>query len=129
MFQGLLSKWIERGGVEDELRKIPLMEQVKEVWNQLPSADAVNQVFLEHFFPMLTQIWGKSLNEEESQPYFGLYDLAMASALNLSNKKTKQWESSSNLQRPDSIKLQKFVCESYKNSGFDHVLVLSLIHI
>jgi len=123
MFQGLLSKWIERGGEEEELRQMPLLSQVKEVWNELPSADAVNQVFLEHFFPFLTQIWGKSLSEEESAPYFGLYDLAMASALNVSNRKTKQWEANANIKRPEGIKLQRFVCESYKKSGVDHVLV------
>ena len=123
MFQGILKKWQERGGVEQELREMPLMSQVKEVWNELPSADAVNQVFLEHFFPLLTKIWGKSLDEKESEPYFGLYDLAMASALHTSNQKTRNWEDSADLNRPQDQKLQRFVCEKYKEFGIDHVLV------
>lgn len=125
--QSLVVKWIEqREDENDKLFDIPLMKQVQDIWYKQNSPDAVDQVFQGYFFPLIANIWGKSLTAEESQPFYELYEHAVQFALgNMNSRANMFYEQaiSKGLIFESEKPLTHKVIEKYKTFGIDYILV------
>jgi predicted aldo/keto reductase-like oxidoreductase len=128
----LNKKWIEEQLKEDETDKsdiysITLIKQFKEVWNCLPTPDAVEQIYFGHLFPFIANVWGKNLTSEESRPFYDLYEISeLYSRKMLDLKAQKFREQAINVGLIQEISSQNFakeVIETYLNYGIDYVLV------
>ncbi|MFN8370976.1 MAG: aldo/keto reductase [Bacteriovoracaceae bacterium] len=113
---------------KDDFATLPLIKQLRDVWKNLQSIDAVDQVFWGHLFPFLVKMWGgDSIPADESKPFYYLYDLSCKYALKNMTAKTIKFKnqliqqdlinsSSTHSLAHDTIKI-------YLKSGLDHILV------
>lgn len=121
-------KWNSLRESEDEkLDEVELIGQFKKLYDQLPSNDAVDQVYFAHFFPFIASLWGgNGLNKEEAKPFYELLDISHQFArLNMSNK-AKQFSNqaiSLGLLPDSNDPLTKKAIEAYYSYGVDYVLV------
>jgi hypothetical protein len=107
---------------------MPMLKQLRDLWQNLPTPDAVDQVFQGHFFPFIIQIWGGTgLDPKEAKPFFLLYDTAMLFARRNMSKKALEFKQrlieENIISGQDTRPLAVQVCEVYQNLGFDSVLV------
>jgi len=115
------------GQIQGDVRKIPIVQQLTKIWLTLPTPDAVDQVFLAHFFPLVSQIYGRNLSFEESKGYYRLYEIAEAMARRqmtntASNFRTKL-EVEGIIQKQAEIPLSVLAVQKYLDWGVNHVLV------
>lgn len=122
----LMDEKVKEEDSEETIHDLPLIKQFKGLWNNLPSEDAVQQVFMGHFFPLVARIWGGDLSAKESEPFYDLYDCA----LNYSRKRMnqvaedfRQQAIKSGLINDESRPLQLTLLEKYEEYGFDYILV------
>jgi aryl-alcohol dehydrogenase-like predicted oxidoreductase len=122
----LMDEKVKDEDPEESVRDLPLVKQFTGLWNNLPSEDAVQQVFMGHFFPLVARIWGGDLSAKESEPFYELYECA----LNLSRKRMnqvaedfRQQAIKSGLINDESRPLQLTLLEKYEEYGFDYILV------
>ncbi|MEX0798887.1 MAG: aldo/keto reductase [Bacteriovoracaceae bacterium] len=111
---------------EDELFDLPLIKQISEIWNKQTSLDAVQQIFMGHFFPLVAQIYGKDLSPEESGPFYELYETALEFAKKNMNERAEKFilqAQESGLLEPSSKTLSQRAIEKYQETGIDIVLV------
>lgn len=84
------AKWDEGSDdvtTNDDFYEVEMIKQFSELWNNLPTPDAVEQVYLGHFFPFIARVWGNGLSAEEAKPFYELMDYSQIySRRNLSNK-------------------------------------------
>src|SRR5690606_14044990 len=112
---------------EDELlSEIPLVDQVSKIWDKQKSADAVQQVFFGHFFPLAAKIYGRDMSAEESKPLYELYELALESAKKNMNERAakfvEQAEKSMLIEPGPLESLSQRVMAKYEETGIDIVL-------
>lgn len=131
--QQLRSKWIQASSEDEmvdgeEFDEITLVKQFKELWNTLPTQDAVDQVFHGHFFPFIARVWGeKGLNAKEAAPFYQLLEDAhlfarknmTARALNFKAQAENVGLIPSQSDRPFAVD----VIETYLSYGIDYVLL------
>lgn len=126
-------KW-KLSSADDELAQgedfleISLIKQFKELWNTLPSPDAVDQIYHGHFFPFLARIWGNGgLTALEADPFYKLFGHSQFFARKNMTKKALEFKAqAAAVGLIDSESTQAFaveVLETYLNYGFDYVLV------
>jgi len=124
---GLIEKKWKEQESNESLDDIVLVKQIKEMWNTIPTPDAVDQVFYGHFFPFIAGVWGgDGLSVEDSQPFYDLYEMSQNYSRQIMSKKAKQFESQAEevgLIAKDDRPLSEKVIETYLNYGVDHVLV------
>lgn len=120
----------EQDGVTDknDFDQIDMIKQFTDIWNKLPTPDAVEQVFYGHFFPFLARAWGNGgLSPEESQPYYQLFEYAeLYSRKHLSSKARdfkNQAQQVGLLPIQDDVPFSVMAIETYLDYGFDYVLV------
>lgn len=126
-------KWIQ-GASTDELvdeqdfNEVGLIKQFSELWNTLPSPDAVEQVYFGHFFPFIARIWGNGgLSGDEAAPFYQLMDHSLMFARKNMSKKAREFQAQAasvglipaSSDRPFAVD----VIETYLNYGFDYVLL------
>lgn len=125
--QPLVIKWLEvREDEGDKLFDIPVMKQISSIWYKQNSKDAVDQVFMGYFFPLIARIWGNDLSPKESQPFYDLYDHAVQFSLNNINKRANMFHEQAidkGLVNDSNKSLSQKVIEKYLGFGVDHVLV------
>lgn len=123
----LVVKWLEvREDEGDKLFDIPLMKQINTIWHNQNSKDAVDQVFMGYFFPMVANIWGKDLDPKESQSFYDLYDHAIEFSKHNMNERARQFESQAidkGLLFESDKSLSQKVIEKYEGFGVDYILV------
>jgi aryl-alcohol dehydrogenase-like predicted oxidoreductase len=123
----LVVKWLTvREDDGDKLFDIPLMKQVSEIWHKQNSLDAVDQVFMGYFFPLIANIWGGDLSPKESQSFYDLYDHAREFAKQNMNERANQFEEQAidkGLLFESDLKLCQKVIEKYQSFGVDYILV------
>ncbi|MGZ3809646.1 MAG: hypothetical protein ACXVCE_16310, partial [Bacteriovorax sp.] len=112
----------------EDFNELTLIKQFKELWKTLPSPDAVEQVYLGHFFPFIARLWGaEGLNAKEAAPFYELLNHSMMYARKNMTKKALAFKS-----QAESVGLipiqtgQLFavdVIETYLNYGIDYVLL------
>jgi hypothetical protein len=112
----------------DDFHELTLIKQFKELWKTLPSPDAVEQVYLGHFFPFIARIWGESgLNAKEAKPFYELLDHSLMFARkNMTNKALafkKQAEGVGLIPIETNQPFAVDVIETYLNYGIDYVLL------
>jgi aryl-alcohol dehydrogenase-like predicted oxidoreductase len=112
----------------DDFHELTLIKQFKELWKTLPSPDAVEQVYLGHFFPFIARIWGESgLNAKEAKPFYELLDYSLMFARkNMTNKALafkKQAEDVGLIPIETDQPFAVDVIETYLNYGIDYVLL------
>jgi hypothetical protein len=115
-------------GEEENLWEIPLIKQFCEIWNNLPTPDAVDQVFHLHFFPFLARLWGgKGLDQHDAKPFFVLYETALALARKNMNQRAMilrhQLMQEKKLSDSPEKSFSQLVCQHYLAKGIDCVLV------
>ncbi|OIQ20916.1 MAG: hypothetical protein BM556_02945 [Bacteriovorax sp. MedPE-SWde] len=122
----LLNEKVQEEDPEENIRELPLIKQFIGIWNGLPSEDAVQQVFMGHFFPLVAKIWGGDLSAKDSEPFYELYDCA----LNYSRKRMnevaedfRQQAVKTGLISDEKRPLQISLLEKYQDYGFDYILV------
>ena len=113
---------------DEDINQINLLKQFKELWNTLPSPDAVEQVYHGHFFPFLARIWGESgLSAKEAAPFYQLFEHSqMFARKNMTNKALEFKSQAEKVGLISDEKDRPFavvVIESYLNYGFDFVLL------
>ena len=113
---------------ESDIHQITLIKQFKELWNNLPTPDAVDQIYHGHLFPFLAQMWGGTgVSPEESAPFFRLYEHSLLfSRKNMTTKALafkKQAETVGLLPRTNELPFAVNVIEAYLNYGIDYVLL------
>jgi aryl-alcohol dehydrogenase-like predicted oxidoreductase len=113
---------------DTDASEVTLIKQFKELWNTLPSPDAVDQVYHAHFFPFLARIWGGSgLTASEAAPFYKLFDHSqMFARINMSKKALEfkaQAASVGLIEKETTQVLAVEVIETYLNYGFDFVLL------
>ena len=120
----------EQDGLTDknDFDQIDMIKQFTEIWNKLPTPDAVEQVFYGHFFPFLARAWGNGgLSPEESRPYYQLFEYAeLYSRKHLSSKARdfkNQAQQVGLLPIQDDVPFSVMAIETYLDYGFDYVLV------
>jgi len=112
----------------DDIYSVPIIRQFCDVWDSLPSPDAVDQVFLGSLFPFLAKIWGNSgISPRESKPFYLLYDTAMVLSRKMLTQKAQQFRNKliedKIIDKEDTSPLSYIACKHYLDRGFDHVLV------
>ena len=113
---------------DSELSEITLIKQFKDLWNTLPSPDAVDQVYYSHLFPFLARIWGPSgLSAIEAAPFYKLFEHSqMFARKNMTNKAMDFKKQAVSTGLIADIKDQEFsiqLIETYLSYGFDYVLL------
>ena len=111
---------------EESIHNFPLIKQIKEIWLQQPTPDAVEQVFFAHFFPLVARLWGEDLSVEESQPFYDLFETSLSYARKNMNDMANQYKIqaiASGVLAPDNRPLQVQLIEKYREYGFDVILV------
>lgn len=126
------AKWKE-SAADDELvdeqdfAEVGIIKQFKELWNTLPSGDAVDQVYHGHFFPFLARLWGGSLSAEEASPFYKLFEHSQLFARkNMSNRALSFKSQASEVGLLPDSNDQLFAVlaiETYLDYGFDYVLL------
>ena len=128
----LKNKWVEehKNSGEDEiteLTEVTLIKQWTEIWDKLPSPDAVDQVYHAHLFPFIAQVWGGSLTKEESEPFYRIYELSIQYSRKEMDMKASKFRDQAlevGLLNPiDDSQFAKEVIETYLSYGIDYVLV------
>lgn len=129
-FSLLRTKWIENSdemATSEDFDHIEIISQFKDMWNTLPTPDAVEQVYFNHIFPFIARIWGKSLSPSESQPFYELMELSQIySRRNLSAKALEfrnQAQQVGLLPIDDNKSFAVMAVETYLDYGFDYVLI------
>jgi aryl-alcohol dehydrogenase-like predicted oxidoreductase len=113
---------------ESDFYEIDIIKQFTEIWNKLPTPDAVDQVYHGHFFPFLARVWGSSgLNASEAEPFFDLFETSqLFSRKHLSMKAQSFREQAQKvglLPLNEEIPFAVMAVETYLDYGFDYVLV------
>lgn len=125
--QPLVVKWLEvREDEGDKLFDIPLMQQISKIWHKQKSKDAVDQIFMGYFFPLVASIWGRDLTSEESQSFYDLYDHAIEFSKVEMNVRASQFEEQAingGLLFESDKPLTHKVIEKYATFGVDYILV------
>jgi aryl-alcohol dehydrogenase-like predicted oxidoreductase len=123
----LCDKWLEvREDEEDHLFDLPLMKQVNTSWNKQFSKDAVDQIFMGYFFPLVANVWGRDLKPSESQVFYDLYEHAQEFAKYNMNLRGAQFEKQAidnGLLFESDMSLSQKVIEKYQSLGVDLILV------
>jgi aryl-alcohol dehydrogenase-like predicted oxidoreductase len=125
--QPLVIKWLEvREDEGDKLFDIPVMKQITSMWYKQKSKDAVDQVFMGYFFPLIANIWGGDLSAKESQSFYNLYDHAMQFAVHNMNQRALLFQEQAidkGLIHESNLSLSQKVIEKYQSFGVDYILV------
>lgn len=123
-------KWDEASDettTAEDFYEVEMIKQFKNLWNTLPTPDAVEQVYYGHIFPFIARVWGKSLTQAESQPFYDLMEIShIYSRRNLSNKALefkKQAQQIGLLPDVGERPFATMAIETYLDYGFDYVLV------
>jgi aryl-alcohol dehydrogenase-like predicted oxidoreductase len=116
------------GSDSEEFNQLILIKQFREIWNNLPSVDAVEQVYFGHFFPFIARIWGeKGLSAEESAPFYELLEHSCKYSRMNMTKKAQEFQTqavAAGLLPNESGKpFAVDVIETYLNYGVDYVLL------
>ena len=126
----LKAKWDEVSdemATTDDFNEIEILNQFKTLWNDLPTPDAVEQVYFGHIFPFVARIWGRSLTAAEATPFYNLMEYSqLYSRRNLSNKAREfrnQAQQVGLLAEDPDKKFAVMAIETYLDYGFDYVLV------
>lgn len=126
------NKWnverIKEGDEEiDDLKDLTIIKQFSEMWNKLPTPDAVDQIYFAHLYPFIAQIWGGSLSEEESRPFYQLHEMSLLYSVKLLDAKARLFRdraiSVGLIQEISAKDFALEVIETYLNYGIDYVLV------
>ncbi|MDD4973152.1 MAG: aldo/keto reductase [Bacteriovorax sp.] len=113
---------------DSDINEVGLIKQFKELWNTLPTPDAVDQVYHAHFFPFLAGIWGAGgLTPIEAAPFYKLFEHSQMFARKNMSKKALEFKAQAaniglipkEISRPFAVE----VIETYLNYGFDFVLL------
>jgi aryl-alcohol dehydrogenase-like predicted oxidoreductase len=132
-FKKIRDKWNESVSSDEnvdhqDFDEIPLLKQFKEIWKNLSSPDAVEQVYFGHFFPFIAKIWGDNgLDKHEAEPFYQLLEYSyLFSRKNMTIKARDFQTQASSVglvpisgNHPFSVD----VIETYLDYGFDYVLV------
>jgi aryl-alcohol dehydrogenase-like predicted oxidoreductase len=123
----LQAKWDEQKEPGDEdLYEVSFMQQFRDIWYKQKTPDGVEQLFYQYFFPFIAQVWGGDLSVEESQPFYDLFDLAIAYSRRnmneLANQFKKQAQKSGLLPNEDT-NLTDLAIDKYKSMGVDYILI------
>lgn len=124
----LFDEWNEhRESEDDKLDELPLFEQIRKIWSQQASADAVQQIFFGHFFPFIARLFARDLSAAESQPFYDLYETSLEFAKkNMSERAhsfAQQARQSGLLSADGEGSLSQEVLNRYAQTGIDVVLV------
>lgn len=126
----LKDKWSEGSDeitTAEDFESVEMIKQFKDLWNDLPTPDAVEQVYQGHFFPFVAKVWGKNLTAQESRPFYELMEYSQIySRRNLSNKALgfrNQAQEVGLLPNDPDKKFSVMAVETYLDYGFDYVLV------
>lgn len=125
----LETKWKSSEANEDmDLQQVGMIKQFKELWNNLPSPDAVEQIYYGHFFPFLANLWGNGgLNKDEAAPFYKIFEHSQVFARkNMTDKALAFKKQASDVGLIDGESKKLFsvdIIESYLNYGFDYVLL------
>jgi aryl-alcohol dehydrogenase-like predicted oxidoreductase len=113
---------------ETDLNEVALIKQFRELWNTLPTPDAVEQIYYGHFFPFLARIWGTSgLSPQEAAPFYKLFEHSQMfarkkmteKALNFKTQATSVGLLPIDTGNPFTVDL----IEAYLDYGIDYVLL------
>lgn len=123
-------KWIEISDettTAEDFEHVEIVSQFKNLWNTLPTPDAVEQVYYSYIFPFTARVWGKNLTAKESAPFYELMEYSLIySRRNLSGKALEfknQAQSVGLLPTDDNKAFAVMAVETYLDYGFDYVLV------
>ena len=123
----LFSKWDDvKEDEEDKLFEIPFMRQMSQIWFKQNSEDAVSQIFFQHFFPFVAQVWGEDLSAEESKPFYDLYEMAQEFARKNMSELAEQFRHvavEKGLISESKEPLDIVAIEKYLSFEIDYVLV------
>ncbi len=123
--QAIKDKLSSQDSDEDPM-DIPLIKQFSEMYHSLPSEDAVQQVFMGSFFPLVARIWGGDLSPEDSEGFYELYDYSCNRARLLMTKRAQDFERQAiqaGLIGSEELPLQIKAVMKYFDYGFDRVLL------
>jgi hypothetical protein len=127
------AKWQEVKNDDDQaydekFSEITLVKQFREIWNNLPSADSVEQVYYGHFFPFLARVWGHGgLTAKEAAPFYELFEYSLLYSRFHMTSKAQSFRAQAQSvglieafsNKPFSVEL----VESYLSYGIDFVLI------
>lgn len=123
-------KWnesVDENVTTEDFYQTELMKQFRDLWNNLPTPDAVEQVYFGHFFPFVAKLWGRDLSPEEAAPFFKLLENSLLySRVHMTNKALefkKQAVGLGLLPDQKDVAFSVMAIETYLDYGFDYVLV------
>ena len=127
------AKWQEAKNDDDQaydekFSEITLVKQFREIWNNLPSADSVEQVYYGHFFPFLARLWGHGgLSAKEAAPFYELFEYSLLySRSHMTSKAQSFRDQAQSVGLIEATSDQPFsvqLVESYLSYGIDYVLI------
>ncbi|MBC7429065.1 MAG: aldo/keto reductase [Bacteriovorax sp.] len=126
----LRTKWTESSDettTSDDFDHVEIISQFRNLWNTLPTPDAVEQVYFGHIFPFVARIWGKSLTPAESKPFYDLMEYSQiysrrnlsVKAIEFKNQALQVGLLSEQEEKPFAV----MAVETYLDYGFDYVLI------
>ncbi len=113
---------------EQDFNELEIIKQFTNLWNKLPTPDAVEQVYYAHFFPFLARMWGSGgLSPDEAKPFYQLLDYSERFSRMQLSKKAQTFRQQAqdvgllplNVEKPFAV----MAIETYLDYGFDYVLV------
>lgn len=122
----LLNEKVKDSDPDEDVKEIPLIKQFEELYHDLPSEDAVQQVFMGHFFPLVARIYGGDLSPEDSIPYYELYDYSVNRSRQVMSAKANDFAKQaivSGLLFEGPGSLQEKLIQKYEDYGFDRILI------
>ncbi len=122
-----MQKKLDRLSPGTNILSIPFLKQFQAIWAKLPTSDAVDQLFVSHFFPFLSELWRtEEMSEEDMKPFFLLYDAALSMSRKIMTIRgleyRKELENKEIIPPNSKLPLSVLAINSYLQIGFDHVL-------
>lgn len=124
----LVEKKMSEFDEDESVYDIPLIKQFIQLWPDLQSPDAVEQVYFGHLFPLIARIWGgEGLDANDSAPFYKLFELneklSRGNMTELANEFRNQAVNMGLLPNDPEASLTKLAIDFYLQSGIDYVLV------
>jgi len=123
----LIRSQLQKSKLDNDVMDFTVIRYLNENWMKISTPEAVIQIFSEHFFPLLYQLYEGSVPEQDMRFHLKLYEYSLLySKKSMTHKAIvlqREMIRKGIIGKDDTRSLPVIACETYINSGIDHVLV------
>lgn len=123
----LVRRRLEALGSDDDVLEFAPLQIISQSWSSFSDTDMVEQVFNQHIWPFLDELYEGSIPPEVLQAFTQLQQIVKLYAKRSMTIKARQFRQQlieqGLITADDRCSLPLLACQSYLNAGIDHVLV------